>query len=217
MGHATKRFKRPNMKSVIRCALGLTVLVASGAFAGGGPLGIDSQVKFDQSGIWARKNQVLLESATLITVVGGALWEGGDSRLGKTYWQAVDSAILATAGATAGKYAFGRVRPSRTADPSQWGKSGNYSFPSGEVAFVSSAITPFVIEYGHDNPWVYALEVLPAYDSMARVKSRAHWQSDVLAGWALGTATGWYASKRDSPFMLSVMPHGVQMGLSKHW
>ena len=191
---------------------------SAAAYAGGGPLGIDHQVKFDQSGVWSRHNQVALESLTLLTIGGGALWEGGDSRLGKTYWQAVDSAILATAGATAGKYVFERSRPSQTTDPNQWRQgSGHTSFPSGEVAFISSAVTPFVIEYGHDHPWVYALELLPAYDSIARVKAHAPWQSEVLAGWALGTAIGYYASTRDSPFVLSAMPHGIQVGFSKHW
>jgi undecaprenyl-diphosphatase len=73
-------------------------------------------------------------------------------------------------------------------------------FPSGEVTTLASAVTPLVLEYGHDHPAVYALELLPAYDAIARVRSHAHWQSDVLAGWALGTAVGYYAHSRAKPF-----------------
>ena len=46
------------------------------------------------------------------------------------------------------------------------------------------------LEYGHDNPAVYALELLPLYDAIARVKVQSHWQTDVLAGFALGAVTG---------------------------
>jgi len=36
-----------------------------------------------------------------------------------------------------------------------------------------------------------ALEVLPADQAIARVRAHAHWQTDVQAGFALGTGTGW--------------------------
>jgi undecaprenyl-diphosphatase len=85
------------------------------------------------------------------------------------------------------------------------------------VAEISGIVTPYVLAYGHDHPAVYALELLPAYDAVARLKVQAHWQSDVLAGWALGTATGYYAHQRATPFTLSVMPHAVQVGWKKHF
>ena len=37
----------------------------------------------------------------------------------------------------------------------------------------------------------------------------------VLAGWALGTLTGWYAHSRDNPLILSVLPHGFMVGYKK--
>ncbi len=67
--------------------------------------------------------------------------------------------------------------------------------PSGEVTLQASFVTPFIVNYADRNPWVWALEVLPAYDAAARVKEGAHWQSDVLAGWALGTTVGYFAAK----------------------
>ena len=41
-----------------------------------------------------------------------------------------------------------------------------------------------IVNYAKEYPWVWGLEVLPVYDAIARVKSHAHWQTDVIAGWA---------------------------------
>jgi undecaprenyl-diphosphatase len=72
-----------------------------------------------------------------------------------------------------------------------------------------------MLEYGHDHPAVYALELLPIYDGIARMKVQAHWQSDVLAGFALGTGTAWLIHRSpNSPFILRVMPHAIYVGLS---
>jgi len=187
---------------------------AAFAFAGGGPLGIDHKIPYDDSGIWKRSNQLLLEDLTIATVIGGSLWEGGDNRLGNTFWRTLDSSVLGAVSSTVLKDVFTRARPSQTDDPDKWfqGK-GHYSFPSGEVTFISAAVTPFVLEYGKDEPAVYALELLPLYDAIGRMKQQAHWQTDVLAGFALGTATGYYAQKRDSPFILGVLPGGFEVGL----
>ncbi|MHB8667245.1 MAG: phosphatase PAP2 family protein [Burkholderiales bacterium] len=187
-------------------------------FAGGGPLGIDHRLAYDDSGIWKRSNQTALVGLMVAGEIAGGLWEGGESRLGKTYWQAIDSSLLAGASAQTLKYAFTRARPSQTEDPNSWHQGrGHYSFPSGEVAAVSAIVTPFVLEYGAEKPAVYALEVLPLYDAVARMKVRGHWQTDVLAGFALGTASGYYAHHRDSPFVLSYMPHAVFIGWHRSW
>lgn len=170
------------------------------------------------SGIWNRQVQTRVRYASAAFVVGGALWEGGETTLGKTYWESVDSLIIGGITSQALKYAFTRSRPSQSRDPNLWfqGK-GHYSFPSGEVTAMASMVSPFVFQYGREHPWVYALELLPVYDSIARVKSRAHWQTDVLAGFALGTGIGYYTYARSSPFLLSVMPHGVYVGLRRQW
>jgi undecaprenyl-diphosphatase len=79
-------------------------------------------------------------------------------------------------------------------------------------------VTPLVLEYGRDHPAVYALELLPVYDGIARMKVWGHWQSDVIAGFALGSAAAWFAhSRTGTPLVLSVMPHGVYVGLRKEW
>jgi membrane-associated phospholipid phosphatase len=188
------------------------------AHAGGGPLGIDHKVDTQNSGIWARHDQLMLEDGTILTLLVGALWEGGEDRIGTTYWRAIDSSVLGAISSTALKYAFTRSRPAQTDNPNDWfqGK-GHYSFPSGEVTLISSAVTPFVLEYQDDHPAIWALELLPAYDAVARVKTGAHWQSDVLAGFALGTGTGYLAYKRDSPLILEELPHGFMVGFKKRF
>ena len=74
-------------------------------------------------------------------------------------------------------------------------------------------MTPYVLEYGPEHPGAYALELLPVYDAIARVKVQAHWQTDVIAGFAIGSAAGYLAHRPDSPFLVSLLPHGVSVGL----
>ena len=183
------------------------------ALAGGGPLGIDYRLTYDNSGIWARSNQDALIDGMIGIVAAGALWEGGEDRLGKTFWQSVDAGVISGVAATALKYAFSRERPSQTSDPDKWFTGHGQSFPSGEVTTTSSLVTPFVLEYGKEYPAVYALELLPAYDAIARMKTWGHWQSDVLAGFALGTASGYFLHRSGSPLVWSITPRAIQIGL----
>jgi len=188
------------------------------AHAAGGPLGIDHRLSYDNSGIWKRSTQNGVLGLVVTGTVAAAFWEGGESRIGKTLWQSVDSVVFSTVATTSGKYLFTRARPTQTDDPNQWFKGGHhYSFPSGEVGAMSAVVTPFILEYHNDHPWVWALELLPAYDAVARMKVRAHWQTDVLAGFAIGTAVGYYAHTRDSPWLLGVLPHGVSVGFHEEW
>jgi undecaprenyl-diphosphatase len=206
---------RPAQRATLLCSF---LAMAPAAFAGGGPLGIDHEWSYDNSGIWARPKQLTLEYGMIAFEVGGAVWEGGETRFGRTLWQSVDSSVASGIVALALKYATSRVRPIDSGgDPNLWFKGhGNQSFPSGEVALVSSGITPIVLEYRRDDPWVYALELLPLYDGIARMKVQAHWQSDVIAGFALGTGVGWLMHGREgTPYVLSVLPHGFYIGLKK--
>ena len=196
----------------------LLLAAISQAQAGGGPLGIDHRLAYDNSGIWKRSNQTFVEYGTLAVVIGGALWEGGETRLGRTYWKTLDAVAIEAVSTTLLKEVFARPRPIEVNDPNQWFKGHSYhGFPSGEVALASAAVTPFVLEYGKDRPAVYALKALPVYVASARMKLQAHWQSDVIAGFALGTAAGYYASHRDTPLILGVMPHQVTVGLKQRF
>lgn len=203
-----------------RVAAACLLLFASGAALAQSraPFGIDHTVKYDDDGIISRSLQLAVEDLTLATIVGGALWEGGETRLGKTYWQSVDAASAGAVSSTVLKGVFTRSRPMQSSDPNLWFQGGShYSFPSGEVTFVTAAVTPFVLEYGRDHPAVYALELLPLYDAIARVKVAGHWQSDVVAGFALGTAAGYLAHRQDSPWMLQALPGGFEIGLKKRF
>lgn len=207
-------FRRAGTAVVLGVA-GLTVSVEA-TFAAGGPLSIDHPLSEDDHGIWARRNQTLLLGGVVLSVVAGALWEGDDTRLGHTLWQSFDSMAIGAVSAEGLKYAFSRSRPSQTDDPNQWFQGhGHKSFPSGEVMAITTAITPIVLEYAHEYPAVWALEVLPAYDAVARVKVRAHWQSDVLASFLIGTAVGAYAHSRTSSISVGVLPRGLTVGWKK--
>lgn len=178
-----------------------------------GPFGIDHRLNFDNSGIWSRSNQKNLEMGSAALVVGGALWEGNDTRLGKTFWKTTESMLMGDALAQAGKLVFRRQRPIDGNDPSAWfNSSSNKSFPSGEVTHITAIVTPFIAEYGQDHPAIWALAALPLYDGMARMKSQAHWQSDVLAGMALGIGTGLYAGHDNNNWLVQALPGGMRIG-----
>ena len=204
-----------------RSAWALSLLLlpkVTACLAGGGPFGLDHEWAYDNSGIWKRSNQEVLEYGLIGAEVVGALWEGGETRFGRTIWQSVDASAASGIVAFAMKYAFSRVRPNASnGDPNLWFKGhGNESFPSGEVTEVSSIVTPLVLEYGPDHPLTYALEALPIYDGIARMKVQAHWQSDVIAGYAIGTTAGWLMHRnQDSPYTLRIMPHGIYVGIGK--
>src|SRR3954467_4077062 len=200
-----------------RKSLALTFKVASVVAACGitcsAWAGIDHQLPFDESGIWARSNQKAVEGLSAITVLGGALWEGNDTRLGRTFWKASEAMAIADISAEVLKRTAGRPRPSEINDPDLWRQGSQYrSFPSGEVTHITGIVTPFIAEYAHDTPAVWGLAALPLYVGAARLKSQAHWQTDVLAGVALGAGVGYYEAGRDSAWSAGVLPHGLTVG-----
>jgi hypothetical protein len=193
-------------------------LTASLAHAGGGLLGIDHELSLDQHGLWARAYQRDLEYGALVVEVAGSLWLGNDTRLGHTFWQTIDSSAIAGVASAFLKDTVGRPRPYQVNNPDRWFKGSRYqSFPSGEVTLQASFVTPFIANYGRDNPWIWSLELLPFYDAIARLKSQAHWQSDVIAGWALGTGIGYWATTRSTPLSVQLLPRGLSVGFSKRF
>lgn len=184
----------------------------------GGPFGIDHGMAFSDSGIWARKYQVTLELGVIATEVSGALWLGNDDDLGHVFWQSLDASLVSGLGADGLKRVAGRTRPDQGNNPNAWFKgSCCASFPSGEVTLQASFITPFIIEYGKRDPWIWVLEVLPVYDGIARMKSHAHWQSDVVVGWVLGSGVAYWTSRWKTPLTVRILPRGVSVGLSKRF
>ncbi len=207
--------------SLNRCrlvyALFFALIIAgpfSSAHAAGGPLGIDHRWHYDDSGIWnkAHQNQILF--GTGLAIAATALWEGNHNRFGHTMWQSGDAIALSLAADFTLSNVFQRERPEDTANPNRWFQGfGNTSFPSGHAMISAAAVTPIVLEYGKDHPWAWALEAIPLYEGIARVKTRMHWQTDVLAGWAIGTALGFYAHSRKIPIWITVLPKGFAIGL----
>ncbi|TBR39482.1 phosphatase PAP2 family protein [Dyella terrae] len=196
----------------------LCLLLPGWAAAGGGPFGIDHMVHYDDSGIWKRSNQQILLYGTIIGIGASAVWYGEDDTFGNTAWRSVDAMAVSAASAQLLKWTFQRERPSQTTDPNKFFQGWHaQSFPSGEVATITAAVTPFMVTYGHDHPSVYLLTLLPLYDAVARVKTHGHWQSDVLVGAALGAGVGIWASRRDSPWIVSFLPKGVQVGYVHKW
>lgn len=195
----------------------LTIGAPLAAAAGGGPLGIDHPVdRGDDTGIFKRRNQIVLQDAAALIVVAGALWEGSDTRYGRTSWQATDSIVLGALTSTAMKVAFSRARPSQSDSPNRWFQGhGHNSFPSGEVMEVTTAVTPYILEYGNEYPAVWGLAALPVYDAFARVRSRAHWQTDVLASLAIGTGIGYYAHSRQTSISVGILPRSITVGWKK--
>jgi PAP2 superfamily len=191
-------------------------VVAGPACAGGGPLGIDHEWSLDQSGIWAQKYQNTLEYGVIALEVGGSVWLGKDDPLGHTFWQSIDSTAISSISAEILKFAFSRARPSQGGNPNKWFQGSCCdSFPSGEVTVQASFVTPFIVNYGRAHPWVWSLEVLPIVTGIARLKNQAHWQSDVLAGWALGSALGYWSTLRETPISVQILPHGLTVGVSR--
>jgi PAP2 superfamily len=206
-------------KSRLLYLLALLISAApSLATAGSGPLGIDHELALDESGIWARKYQTSLEYGVIAVEISGALWLGNDNELGHTMWQTLDSSIISGVASEILKRTFSRARPDQGNDPNAWFRgSCCESFPSGEVTLQASFVTPFIANYARENPWIWGLEVLPVYDALARLKSQAHWQTDVIAGWALGTGVGYWTTTWKTPLTVRLLPGGLSVGISKRF
>ncbi|MEI6768811.1 MAG: phosphatase PAP2 family protein [Betaproteobacteria bacterium] len=184
----------------------------------GGFLGIDHKLPLDNSGIWSRDNQKAVELGSAGLLVLGALYEGSESKLGKTYWQSIDAMVSADLTAALAKSVFKRQRPIDGNNPNAFYNNPNdKSFPSGEVTHITAIVTPFILNFKDENSMVWGLAALPAYVGMARLKSQAHWQTDVLAGLALGSGMGYLASNRSNPWSLALLPSGVSVGFKKNF
>lgn len=204
--------------SVLLALLVCAAVAPTAARAAGGPFGIDHEWALDERGIWSRNAQTGLEYGALATEGLGALWLGNDDPLGHTFWQALDSTAMSSIVAEGMKVAFSRARPTQGDNPSLWFKgSCCESFPSGEVTVQASFVAPFIVNYAPAHPWLWALEVLPLYDGIARLKSQAHWQSDVLVGWIVGSSFGYLSTTYKTPLLVRVLPRGLSVGLDKRF
>ena len=194
--------------------LAVSMLSAS-AWACRSPHGIDHILRGGASGIYSRSTQIAVTDLSIVVTLGGALYEGNDSRLGQTFWQSTDAMLMTGVASAAAKLVFQRQRPRDGDDPCAWFQSSSdASFPNGEVANLAAIVTPFIAEYQHDHPWVWGLAALPAYMAAGRLKSQAHWQTDVLGGAVLGGTIGYLTHVYNPNFTASVLPRGFSIGYS---
>jgi membrane-associated phospholipid phosphatase len=195
-----------------------TFLAASATAQNCGWSKIDHRVSYDESGMWNPNVYRGVVGTLTIAQIGGAVWEGAESRFGKTMWQGLDAEIISGLAAAVGKPIFTRVRPITENNPCLWFQGGsNYSFPSGEASVAAGLVTPYILEYASEYPATYLLALLPLYVGAGRIKNQAHWQTDVIAGWAIGGVSGWYAHSRDEPILITLLPHGFAVGWHKQF
>lgn len=174
---------------------------------------VDHLVTYDASGMWNPKAYRGALVGLTVAGMGGALWEGSQTRLGRTMWQGFDAELVAGATAEVGKLVFTRARPNEGGNPCLWFQgSADQSFPSLESAAAAGLVTPYIIEYGAESPATYALLLLPLYVGAGRIKNQAHWQTDVVTGWAIGGLSGWFSHSLQTPIMIRLLPDGFEVG-----
>jgi undecaprenyl-diphosphatase len=184
----------------------------------GGLLHLDRCDEYEATGLYSRKNQKLLDTLVIGGTLGASLWEGTGSPLGRQAWQSLDSIVTAAIATEAMKRVFERPRPSHSDDPDLWRQGkGNYSFPSGETALMAAFVTPIILNNRDEYPAVWGLTLLPLYMADARMASRGHWTSDVLAGAGVGFAAGAFAARRESPLILGLTKDGAFMGIKRRF
>ncbi len=173
---------------------------------------LDYKVPHDESGIWEYQDS--FAPAVIVGAIGLAIYEGNTTRFGKTSVKSVDALVVSTLITSPMKYVFSRSRPNQSDRPDEWFQgSGHTSFPSGHTASVAAIVTPYILEYKDENPWVWALAAMPVYQGIGRLKGNYHWQSDVIAGGLIGAWSGWYAYTRDIPLFGYVIPDGFFVGI----
>src|SRR5262245_59568204 len=202
--------------ALVRLLLAIAVMPAAAQNCGWSR--VDHRVTYDASGPWNPNVYRGIVGALSIGEVGAAVWEGAESRFGRTLWRGIDAEILGGISAEAGKYIFTRIRPSTENNPCLWFQGGsNHSFPSGEASVAAALVSPYIAEYASEYPATWALLLLPLYVGVGRVRNQAHWQTDVVAGWTIGGLSGWYAHSRETPILIQILPHGVAIGLKKEF
>ena len=118
----------------------------------------------------------------------------------------------------ASKYIFTRARPDQGNNPCLWFQGGSHnSSPSFEASVAAALVTPYLFEYGSDNPANFVLLLLPLYVGVERVRFQAHWQTDVIAGWSTPGLSGWASHSLKTPIMIQLLPHGVAVGFKKQF
>ena len=193
--------------------LAAAALLLSCRVAAACPNLIDCRGSGNEVGLWYIAHSPEFPAALIGATAVGALWDGSDTRMGRTLWQTLDASALSGIATLALKKTFQRDRPSQSDSPDHWfSGAGHQSFPSGDVSAVAAVVTPMIAEYHDDHPAVWALAALPVFDMAARIQVRAHWPTDVLAGAAVGVGSGLLVRRLKTPFFVMILPQGVTAG-----
>lgn len=118
-----------------------------------------------------------------------------NTRLQDAAFTSFQSGVYAMLVSGAAKGLFGRVRPHEVDSPATFRPlSGHRSFPSGHTTLAFAIATPWVVYY--PGPLTYGLMGLSAGTAVSRLTTEHHWFTDVIAGAAVGTLTGYWLAKR---------------------
>lgn len=142
-----------------------------------------------------------------------------DVHLQDAAFTSFEAGVYAMLVSGAAKGLVGRARPADEEGPFEFAPfSGQRSFPSGHTTLAFALVTPWVVYY--PSPWTYGLFALSTGTAVARLSEEAHWVTDVFAGAALGTVTGYWLARRhlrqSTPLRVSpnLSPQGGGLTLS---
>jgi membrane-associated phospholipid phosphatase len=130
-----------------------------------------------------------------------------DTKLQDAAFTSFQSGVYAMLASGAIKGLIGRVRPYEVDSPTTFRPlSGHRSFPSGHTTLAFAIAVPWVVYY--PGPVTYGLLGLSAGTAVSRLTTEHHWFTDVVAGAALGTLTGYWLARRhlDGTTPLRVTP-----------
>ena len=139
------------------------------------------------------------DAAPLAALTLGTLAVGffrNDEQQKSTGMDMLEATALGSLSSFALKQAIGRARPHDTGQRADWFQGGD-SFPSGHATAAFSAAEVFADSRpAGEWQWRALAYTLAAATAYARVHDSMHWTSDVVAGAALGIATGRFVAGR---------------------
>lgn len=139
-----------------------------------------------------------------VLVVFGALMSG-EHRVQDAAFTSLEAVVYANLMTNTLKLLYGRARPYQEEGAAVLEPfSGNSSFPSGHATTAFALVTPWVVYFPHYG--TAALYVLAGTAAFTRMVTNVHWFTDVVAGAALGTVTGYWLSRRHQQAGARVQP-----------